>query len=55
MPVTTPVVSALKNYSRSPNEYSKPLLDPGGRLISETATQATVSEAKRLDIYSGYI
>jgi hypothetical protein len=64
-----PVVLAWKKLlcmglSRSPNGYFKPLLDPGGRFISETATRRfqklngrylTVSEVKRLKIYSGSV
>jgi hypothetical protein len=40
--ITTPVVSALKNYftsrapSGSPNGFSQKLLDPGGGFTSET-------------------
>jgi hypothetical protein len=46
--------------SRSSNGFFKPLLDPDGRFASETAARrfrrgqyATVSEAKRLQIYYG--
>jgi hypothetical protein len=50
--------------SRSSNGHFKPLLDPGGGFTSETVALqfqkrngrcVTVSEVKRLQIYSGYI
>jgi hypothetical protein len=50
--------------SRNSNGYFKPLLDPGGGFTSETAARqsqkrhgryVTVSEAKRLQIYNGYM
>ena len=76
--ITTPIASALKNYyytpralfSRTPNGFFKPLLDPGDRFTSETVSEAkrlqlqiqnwnghyaTVSEAKRLQVYDVYM
>jgi hypothetical protein len=50
--------------SRSSNGYFKPLLDPVGGFIFETAARRfqkrngryeTVSEVKRLQIYNGYM
>jgi hypothetical protein len=60
----------LKNHyeneklSRSPNGFFKALPDPGGGFTSENAARRfqkrngryeTVSEVKRLQIYSGYV
>jgi hypothetical protein len=54
LPTTKPIAPALKNImiylglSGSSNGIFKPLLDPGGRFISETAARLTaVSEVKR--------
>jgi hypothetical protein len=50
--------------SRSSKWHLKPLLDPDGRFASETAARrfqnrndrhVTVSEAKRLQIYNGFM
>jgi hypothetical protein len=49
-----PIAPALKNYltlelSRSPNGFCLPLLDPDGRLASETTTRRLPkTEVKRL-------
>jgi hypothetical protein len=47
----------IDGASRSSNGYFKPLLDPGGRFRNETTVTSheTVSEVKRLQIYSGYM
>jgi hypothetical protein len=44
IPITTPIVSALKNYYRYsflevPTDFFKPLLDPGDGFTSETAAR----------------
>jgi hypothetical protein len=66
MTITTPIAVALKELfylglsrTRSSCGYVKPLLDPGGGFTSASETAigryAAASEAKRLQIYNGYM